>query len=585
MVLKKVCVLLLLVSSLILSMFYTSAVSQTYDVGEMYSDFSVYSCWPSCIAYINLTVNSSSPLANENWSISLNNTANYSSINYGIEWMNESNSWASQSANNTFINNSNLNLTNTTHQFRINITLPYALSTLWNVSLNINGTDYNLSVYLDSISLNSPVNYNTTEDQTPSFNFTFLSNNWTSQSCTLYTRLNDAGAWTSQATNSSVLNGSYAVLTAGTLSEGNYTWNISCNSTGSSATRWIYIDDETNPEITVGPEEEETSTSVEITWTTNEATNYTIEYGSDPEDLDEDEVADSDPDPDDYDTDHYIEITGLSSDTTYDYNITFCDSHNNCKVENDHFNTLEADDDEGDEGSGTGATAAVDPLSKTWTTIAQNSPQVWVVNNALVGIKQINLTVNNSTRNVNITISKYTSKPSGVSAEKSNTYKYFGIKAINLAQNLSQAVLTLYVNKTWVDSRGLKKENVSLFKFNNVTSEWDEIATTYASNDSTYYYYTSTLNSFSYFAIAGKTAAAAASSSSQVNSSVQNATNQTAGAGIGNITEEADGEGDESGKEGYSKWIILTSVIVLGLLALAVAGYIIYRQFFKKKYK
>jgi PGF-pre-PGF domain-containing protein len=128
-----------------------------------------------------------------------------------------------------------------------------------------------------------------------------------------------------------------------------------------------------------------------------------------------------------------------------------------------------------------------------------------------IGVKQIQIEVNNEAQNVIITVTKHDSKPASVSVEKSGkVYKYIQVETTNLEDKLASGVMTTQVEKTWVSNNTLEKENLALFKFNNASEKWNELATTYTEEDDTYYYYNVTLDSFSYFAIGEKAAEAGA---------------------------------------------------------------------------
>ena len=62
----------------------------------------------------------------------------------------------------------------------------------------------------------------------------------------------------------------------------------------------------------------------------------------------------------------------------------------------------------------------------------------------------------------------------------------------------------MQVEKNWTLNNNVEAENIALFRFNNVSGEWEELSATYTESDDTYYYYTSEVNSFSYFAISEK---------------------------------------------------------------------------------
>ena len=75
----------------------------------------------------------------------------------------------------------------------------------------------------------------------------------------------------------------------------------------------------------------------------------------------------------------------------------------------------------------------------------------------------------------------------------------------NVESKLSSATITIQVEKSWVSSNGLERDDIGLSKFNEDLEVWNELPTTFMSEDDTYYYYDSVLTSFSYFAIGEKT--------------------------------------------------------------------------------
>ncbi len=239
-------------------------------LGTIASDRTAYQCYPSCTAYINLTMNNTN-LA-QVWNLSINNTAIASGIKWVIEYYNLSdNNWVSSGENNTALQNYNLILyndttpNNTTHQFRLTITLPSAMSTKWNFTININGTQYTLDPYLDSINLSSPANNSILATGSNNFVFTLYSNNYTTQNCTLYI---DGTAITS---NSTTQNGTPTTLIA-SLSAANVNWSIGCNDTGNSQT-WYYTVDTTGPVVTVN-----TTLSPTSTYYSNTSQNWNFNF-------------------------------------------------------------------------------------------------------------------------------------------------------------------------------------------------------------------------------------------------------------------------------------------------------------------
>jgi PGF-pre-PGF domain-containing protein len=561
---KKIIFLMTLIALLALALVFASQSSYHSDLGNITSDREAYSCFPSCIAYVNLTVNSTGPYANDNLTVSLNNTAEDSRIEFMIEWYDGSD-WVNQSNNHTFINDSNLNLTaSSPHQFRINITPVSALTTKWNVSFNVNGTDYVLDPYIDSINLTHPENYNITNDQTPEFNFTLHSDSYTLQSCSLY--LNISGTWTGYGTNSSVLNGSNAgISSSSTLSEGNYTWRITCNESGNSGERWVYVDDTNDPSVT-SVYSSPSSTSVLITWNTDESANSSVSYGTS-------YSLGSLEDSPDRTSGHSIEILDLSPSTTYYYNVTSCDAQGNCATSGTHtFATSAYSSNTGTSG---GSVTASTKKTKTWSLITEGSTKTWTLNDANSGLKEINITVNNESNSVKLTVSKYASKPSPVSAKAGEVYKYISIITENL-QYLERASLQFQVEKEWMQNNSLPKEDMSLFRFSNSTNIWEEIHTTFDSEDSTYYYYRSGITSFSYFVMAGP--------DPPVQATV-NDTETTISSEDTNATTEDAQENAESGEQEKNWTGVIILVVIIAIVAIGVVILIVYTQLFKKKQK
>jgi len=122
-----------------------------------------------------------------------------------------------------------------------------------------------------------------------------------------------------------------------------------------------------------------------------------------------------------------------------------------------------------------------------------------------IGLKQIQIQVNNEAQNVKMTISKYNSKPAEVSVEKSGkTYKYLQINAENLEGKLDKAIIRMQVEKSWMITNSFEVNNMAMFKFNEDNNGWEELVMTYVEADDDYYYYDAEVDSFSYFAISEK---------------------------------------------------------------------------------
>ncbi len=195
-------------------------------------------------------------------------------------------------------------------------------------------------------------------------------------------------------------------------------------------------------------------------------------------------------------------------------------------------------------GGGGGSGGASEQLPQKKHTFAKITPGVVsIIKNfdPEIGIKEIRIEVNNEVQNVKITVTKHDGKPAEVSKEKSGkVYQYFEINTQNLGSNLNKATMRVKVEKTWVSSEGLEKNDVLVFKFDESVEVWKELGTKYVEEDNTYYYYDVELDSFSFFAISAKTLT------------------EKAGEVVGDV-------GGEIAKEGRNKTLWIVLVVLAGL--------------------
>jgi PGF-pre-PGF domain-containing protein len=87
---------------------------------------------------------------------------------------------------------------------------------------------------------------------------------------------------------------------------------------------------------------------------------------------------------------------------------------------------------------------------------------------------------------------------------KTNAYRYLKIESKNLTNELNNALIKIRVDKSWLSANDLNRKNVALFSFNETLKKWEELTTTFASEDGSFFYYEASLDHFSYFVIAAK---------------------------------------------------------------------------------
>ena len=170
-------------------------------------------------------------------------------------------------------------------------------------------------------------------------------------------------------------------------------------------------------------------------------------------------------------------------------------------------------------GGGGGPTVIPGSTSHSWTRITPGAATIMKDFDPSIGLKQIQITVNNNANNVQITVTKYAGRPAAVSVNASGkVYQYLHFDTTNLLSYLSNATLTVRVNKTWVQN----KSDIVVSHFNETSGVWKELPTVYDSEDSQYYYYNTTVGSFSYFSISEVSAPAQTQNSTGQNSTTIN---------------------------------------------------------------
>jgi len=196
--------------------------------------------------------------------------------------------------------------------------------------------------------------------------------------------------------------------------------------------------------------------------------------------------------------------TGYSSNTT-NFNL----SEYLSSVGNKNFTiNLIADtvSDDADAGGGSGGGFLKGNKTKhVWTKITPGSAAIMKNFDPEIGVKEIQIEVNNPAQNIKITVTKYDGKPANVSIEKSGkVHKYFQIETENFEDKLEKSTLKIQVEKTWVANNGLEHDDIALFRFDENLKNWNELTTIFSGEDDSYYLYDVELDGFSFFAISHK---------------------------------------------------------------------------------
>jgi hypothetical protein len=195
------------------------------------------------------------------------------------------------------------------------------------------------------------------------------------------------------------------------LSNGTYYWYVQTIDTGLAKSSWSARQsfivgttaDTTAPTISSGSASVVALSTATITWTTNEASNSTVNYGKTT-------ALGSESDSGDLVSSHSVNLFGLSSSTLYYYTILSCDSSNNCNTSSQYsFTTSDAstvNNDNGNNNPGGGSSGgSPNTQAPVWTQTYSVSDEQF--NNGytkeLSAKNRLQISVNNETHYVGVT--------------------------------------------------------------------------------------------------------------------------------------------------------------------------------------
>ncbi len=223
-------------------------------------------------------------------------------------------------------------------------------------------------------------------------------------------------------------------------------------------------------------------------------------------------------------------------------------------------------------GGGGGGGSSNKYKKQTWTRISAGAATVMKNFDWSIGIKQIEVKVQNEAQNVEIKVTKYEDKPASINVNKTGkVYNYLQINEQNLENKLERAVLTIRIEREWLTENGLTRNDAALYKLDEVNGKWNEIPLENAGEDTLYHYYNASLNSFSYFLIGEKTQEVAEDVSDTTETETQQTDEQT---------QEQDAEQQEQEEiQGESSFVWIWILIIIGITAVIfVVSVVIYRK-------
>ena len=125
-----------------------------------------------------------------------------------------------------------------------------------------------------------------------------------------------------------------------------------------------------------------------------------------------------------------------------------------------------------------------------------------------VAFRQFNISVVNAVSNIKIIIIKISNLPSSISKTiEGKVYHYIQITKENITdENIGKVYIKFAVSKSWLTDNGVTASDIRLYRWSN--NIWNELTTTYLSEDSTEVFYQAESPGLSYFIIGSKPSAA-----------------------------------------------------------------------------
>jgi len=236
-------------------------------------------------------------------------------------------------------------------------------------------------------------------------------------------------------------------------------------------------------------------------------------------------------------------------------------------------------------GGGGGGTLVDKNHEKTqiWTQITPGAAAIMKVTDPEIGLKQIEITVNNPANNVKITVTKIESEPASVVyAITSKVYKYVEITAEKIDEtHIDKVKIQFEVNKSWIDDNKIDSDTVFL---NRYEDGWEKLPTQKTDEDDDFIYYEAEATGFSTYAISGDLKAEATTTTVPItttptcistgNSCASNS-DCCSGYCCDNVCSDKECEVDK----GFRTYYIILIVIIVSV---SIIGYLFFTKYWKR---
>ncbi|GEM_PF-3509663 len=280
------------------------------------------------------------------------------------------------------------------------------------------------------------------------------------------------------------------------VSEGDNIVRIAANdSSGNQNTKTLkVIKDSIAPAISDLQTGSITETTAVIGWTTSEAANMSISYGTSA-------IFGTSVGTNTFIQTQSVQLGNLSVNTQYFAAVTNCDQTGNCVTSNTlNFTTKDKVTKEltiTKVQTNIGATTSV-----KYEALPAGSIINYPVENLEIGVKKLIFSVLGDVQNAVLTVNQLKEKPETVTTPDMDVYKYFEVVRTNLQeQNIGNVKISFTVSKKWLEEKNAKKENVQLLRY---TSQWDKLNLQVIKEDGDYIEFEANSPGFSVFASGAK---------------------------------------------------------------------------------
>lgn len=144
---------------------------------------------------------------------------------------------------------------------------------------------------------------------------------------------------------------------------------------------------------------------------------------------------------------------------------------------------------------------------KSWSRLEAGEDALFPIDRDDIALTEIKFTLENMTENVDIELNVLTESDTLIEAfAPDEVYQYIRIIPTNIqAANLERATIRFRVEKTWISSNDINRENISLYRYE---TSWSELDTSLIREDDNHQYYQAPVEKFSLYAVSGEKAPA-----------------------------------------------------------------------------